>query len=145
MLFNKKSFGSVLFLAVLQTSNVIFVDASPFTKGNKKQKSNQPKTEKCPSSGKKTSKGERILAKYNEFPTFSFTSGGIYTALDPPITQLLITTKTFFDASCPETTKLICLKDCDTKPDCTAVEAIFYFKGNFSICSLYNGDIQDVS
>jgi hypothetical protein len=41
MYFNKKSFGSVLFLAVLQTSSVVFVDAKPgkkIRKGSKKKK-----------------------------------------------------------------------------------------------------------
>jgi hypothetical protein len=106
MFFNKKSFGSVLFLAVVQTSTVIFVDARPLTKGSKKSK--KQKREKCPSSGKQKRKDTSILdtsilAKYNEFPNFSLTAGGIYTALDPPIDQTLVQTsfKTFFDASCP--------------------------------------------
>jgi hypothetical protein len=173
MLLNKKSFGSVLFIAVLQTITVVFVDARSGNKKGYKTKKNKkgPPPAECPSpdnAGVSTGRTEcfkkakglkkqasflvnqlSLLDKYEKFPETNLAAGGLYETLDPPVQQRLCRKKRFIDGLCPADAELTCLQECDDLPECTAVSALFFETGSsendgpFSICLDYNGAIAN--
>ena len=148
MYFNKILFGSVLFLAVLQTSNVFVVHARPGKNKGAKKTTNTTKTTKV----RKCTKGLKqkdleLFDKYDAFPNINLVSGGAYGLLDPPIAQRLSGESARYETNCPKTNALLCLETCEETQGCTGLTAEVDADavGNpIGGCRLYNTELTTV-
>jgi len=143
MYFNKNSFGSVLFLAVLQTSNVCVVHARPGKNKGAKKTTKATKVRKCMKGLKQ--KDLELFDKYDALPNTNLVSGGVYSLLDPPIAQRISLERILYDRPCTKTNAFLCLEKCEETPGCTGISAGFdadAVENPLGICRLYNTEFS---